>query len=52
MIISIDGWTMSNIANTIVNSQPRISLKQYVRNPYQYYKSREKSISCTVTRVR
>ena len=25
---SIDGWTMSNIANTIVNSQPRISLKQ------------------------
>ena len=34
MIISIDGWTMSNIANTIVNSQPRISLKQYLRTGY------------------
>jgi len=25
---STDGWTMSNNTNTIINSQPRISLKQ------------------------
>jgi len=26
---STDGWTMSNNTNTIINSQPRISLKQH-----------------------
>ena len=31
---STDGWTMSNNTNTIINSQPRISLKQYLRTGY------------------